>query len=100
EAGKLEIAARPVDILELIEESRSRYALWTQSKQLEFRLNMPPDLPAVSADPRRILQVLNNLVSNAVKFSRPGDAVTLGATSNEKAIVVSVTDTGQGISQE
>ncbi|MBI3722517.1 FHA domain-containing protein [bacterium] len=100
EAGKLEIAARPVDILELIEEARARYTLWTQSKQLEFRLTVPKDLPAVSADPRRILQVLNNLVSNAVKFSRPGDAVTLGATSNENTIVVSVTDTGQGISQE
>jgi two-component system sensor histidine kinase ResE len=56
-----------------------------------------PDLPAARADPRRLEQVMTNLVDNAVKHSPPGAAVEIGATAEDEHVRVSVIDRGSGI---
>jgi signal transduction histidine kinase len=100
EAGKLSIAPFPTDIREIVEDSKKRYVLWADSKQIEFRFVCGPSVPKVALDPRRIQQVLNNLVSNAIKFSAAQDAVTLSIQRTQEGVEVSVTDTGQGIAPE
>src|SRR5205823_941337 len=64
-------------------------------------LDVEPELPRVPVDTRRFQQILNNLVSNAVKFSSSGATVTI-AVRREQAgeVEVSVTDTGQGMKPE
>jgi CheY-like chemotaxis protein len=62
--------------------------------------DLTPDLPQVSADEERLLQVIENLISNAVKFSRSGDVVTLGAVSTGREVRITVKDTGPGIPRE
>lgn len=96
EAGRLEIAPRSSDLAALLEEQRKRYELWASGKGLTLRIKAA-ELPRVRLDPRRFSQVLNNLVSNAVKFSREGGTITIAARAREDAIEVSVADTGQGI---
>jgi signal transduction histidine kinase len=100
EAGKVTITPQLTDVCELVEDSCRRYRLWAQSKQIHFLLRMAKDLPNAKLDGRRIQQVLNNLVSNACKFSSAGDTITLGVQRAEVALEFSVTDTGQGITQD
>ncbi|HMQ30840.1 MAG TPA: response regulator [Chloroflexaceae bacterium] len=63
----------------------------------QIRVEVPGDLPLLSADPRRIEQVLLNLLENAQKFSPPGRPITLSATRQGRELVVAVSDEGPGI---
>jgi signal transduction histidine kinase len=58
---------------------------------------VPEQLPPVSADVDRLLQVLSNLLGNAIKFTQPDGRVTVSASTADQEIMVSVADTGVGI---
>jgi signal transduction histidine kinase len=68
--------------------------------QITFELRIPPDLPAVHADYERIREVLENLVSNAVKYSPDGGTIRIAARSDGDKAIISVSDQGIGISNE
>jgi signal transduction histidine kinase/DNA-binding response OmpR family regulator len=72
EAGRMELEPKMVDINELISEVTSSISLLAEQKKLELQVRVEGGLPQVSADPQRIKQVLNNLLSNALKFTREG----------------------------
>jgi signal transduction histidine kinase len=67
------------------------------SSSIELAVDVAQDLPEVWADHDRLLQVFENLVGNALKFTEPGGRVTIGATSREGEVLFSVRDTGSGI---
>jgi signal transduction histidine kinase len=71
-----------------------------QQKDLTVNWQIPPDVPVLQADQERLGQVLNNLVSNAIKFTPAGGEVTLGVQVGDTEVIVEVTDTGPGISEE
>ena len=97
EAGKVAVSPRVVRFEELVEEGRRRYELWAGHKEIRFQVHIPERLPQAMLDPRRVQQVLNNLISNAIKFTNPGGAITLAARRVGETLEVSVVDTGQGI---
>lgn len=97
EAGKIRLSLQDVDLAQVLGEGRRRYDLWAQAKGIGFRLALRGPLPRARVDGRRVQQILNNLVSNAVKFSSKGGAITLSAREVDGAVEVSVADTGQGI---
>lgn len=100
EAGKLRIDLRPLDLAGRIREDRRRYEMWAGSKEIGFSAKAPSGELWVLADPKRIQQVLNNLVSNAIKFSTTGGSIALRLKANSSRVEVSVQDTGQGIAPE
>ena len=61
---------------------------------------MEPGLPDVWADRDRVLQVFENLIGNAVKFTKPGGRITAGAASRDREVLFWVADTGAGIDCE
>jgi signal transduction histidine kinase len=63
----------------------------------ELALAIDPALPAANTDPSRLRDVLAKLLDNAQKFSTPGTRITVGATADDGAVVVTVTDHGCGI---
>lgn len=65
-----------------------------------LRSDVSPELPSVDADEERILEVLENLIGNAVKFTSAGGTVTVGASYRNQEVLVWVKDTGQGILTE
>ncbi len=71
-----------------------------QNSTHRLRVAVPARLPAVMADPRRIEQVLYNLVDNAIKYSPNGGHVTVAAAATDAEVIVSVTDEGLGIPRE
>jgi two-component system sensor histidine kinase VicK len=72
---------------------------WVKSKEIALINNISRSLPEANIDPDRIIQVLINIVSNAIKFTPKKGTITLAAQLSEKSkhLSVSVTDTGVGI---
>ena len=99
EAGRLELAAEPIDLAEIIERVRQDIAPQAAAKALDLRIDLPPSLPPVVGDPDRLRQILLNLVDNAVKFTDEG-SVCVTAYTTEDGVAVAVSDTGIGITEE
>ena len=97
EAGRLSIAARKATMSELFREASEMLEPIAREKSIAFVVNVADDLPAVRADPARVLQVISNLVGNAVKFTPAGGTITLSAARSNGRVLCSVTDTGPGI---
>ena len=97
EAGRLSIASRKVAVADLFTEAWEMLEPIAREKSLTLIINAADDLPAVRADPARLLQVFSNLVGNAIKFTPSGGMITLSAARSDGRIQCSVRDTGPGI---
>jgi CheY-like chemotaxis protein len=75
-------------------------AVAAQARQIRITSELPPDMPAVSADPSRLQQILVNLIGNAVKFSAPGGAVRITGGRYREQAWIAVEDDGVGIPKD
>ena len=98
ETGTLSVTPEPVAVVEMVDEAKRRLA--TAGAQNNLQISVPPDLPLVMADQRRIVQVLNNLLTNAVESSRETSTILVSTEREEFHVAISVTDDGPGISAE
>jgi signal transduction histidine kinase len=98
EVGQLAIERQPVRLPRLAREVAGEMQRRAESHRLV--LDFPADFPIVDADPRRIQQVLRNIVDNAIKYSPDGGLVVIRGELRPSDVVVSVADQGQGISPE
>ena len=73
------------------------FALRAKKKGVTLRMEVPPDIAPLHADPLRMEQVFTNLVDNALKFTPEGGTVTLGAATSRSDTLLWVSDSGQGI---
>lgn len=97
ESGNLRLDRRPSDPRGLIEHNVSLNAVLAQKKQIKVALHIEGVLPMLSLDRGKIEQVLNNLISNAVKFSQPGTEVAVSAAAESGGVLITVRDQGPGI---
>ncbi|HVA59573.1 MAG TPA: ATP-binding protein [Mycobacteriales bacterium] len=100
ETGKLTLSAEPVAVAELLAETLD--LLRPLAGGAGLRLEAPDSGPwLVQADRQRLKQILLNLVSNAIKYNRPGGTVAVSCRQNgEDRLAIAVTDTGPGIAAE
>ncbi|HET6421188.1 MAG TPA: ATP-binding protein [Geobacteraceae bacterium] len=99
ESGKMELNICPVSPAQLVEESGKVMKPMADDKGLSLFLDVRDDLPEVNADRNQIIQVLINLLNNAVKFT-PEGSIRVGASREENFIRFFVADTGEGIFPE
>jgi PAS domain S-box-containing protein len=97
ENGLLTIDRHSISAKELLEEAFDAGRALAVAASVELWLEPGGELPMVDADRSRILQVIGNLVGNAVKFTAPGGRVTIRATAGPGEVHFSVSDTGVGI---
>lgn len=100
ESGRAPLQMARVAPSNLIQPAMERMRLQAERAGLSLRNDTPPDLPLVTADAERIVQVLVNLLHNAVKFTPPGGEIVVFAYPQEKEVVFAVKDTGVGIPEE
>ena len=101
DAGKLHLLKAPVDFAALLHKSLQAYTLEADKRGIRFNITIDENLPTTVLDYRRIDQVLENLLSNAFKFTEAGDAIEVNARSDESSgVIVAVKDSGMGIPQE
>ena len=92
-----ELALRPIDLLAVAEAAVQQTSAPAAAKEIHLSLRADTPLPAVPGDADALLRVLLNLLDNAVKFSRPGDQVTLSLQREAAGVRCAVSDTGPGI---
>ncbi len=99
ESGLMEFQREPVELTSFLEESLALNRPYAQQFDVELRLE-PPPRAKVMADEQRLMQVITNLMSNAIKYSPRGGTVTVRAAARGRGYRISVEDHGPGIPDE
>lgn len=105
EAGKVELTLTPMDLNALIEETCTMFTPLSKAKNLELLVNVEQTIPhQILADKRALRQIIINLVGNAIKFTEQGyvslQVDCIQKTMQSAKLLISVTDTGIGISKD
>ena len=101
EAGHIELVNKPVDLKALIQEILVEHSIQADKRQISLRNKIDRELPTIWLDPRRVNQVLSNLLNNALKFSDDGDDIEVGASRGSgNEVNVWVKDAGIGIDSD
>jgi signal transduction histidine kinase len=98
DAGLLRLEIQPVRLPRLVQNVVDELARRTSKHR--FILDFPGDFPLLDADPDRLLQVLRNLLDNAIKYSPDGGLIVVRGTVQQKEVAVSVADQGIGLAPE
>jgi signal transduction histidine kinase len=98
EAGQLVLSLNDYSVKDMMQGVFVAVEPLAGNKKLNFKLEVPPDLPPARGDERRLSQVLLNLVGNAIKFTDTGEVAMKAAAANG-GYTVAVTDTGPGIAE-
>lgn len=91
-AGQIE----QVDLMGMLHDMYTTYAPQAQAKKLQFNLDAAPLVPTIRTNPLYLQEILQNLITNAIKYTRTG-TITLKSAATKKEVVVEVIDTGIGI---
>ncbi len=100
DAGSFAVDRKRLDVSEILAVSVEESTPAALQKNLRLILRSDPPPTFVAADASRLIQVFNNLIGNAVKFSPPESVVTVTLASTEGEVVIGVRDLGPGISRE
>ena len=100
EAGNIKLEKEMRDVSELIQECVNRANILAKDKNLKFEINIEPDIPLIPINYDSITRALMNLITNAIKYSDNDTSVMVKAGVQDDYVVLTVTDKGQGISEE
>jgi signal transduction histidine kinase len=100
EAGRLVVERTRVSVSPLIWDAVQAQKPIAAAASVDLQLGVACDVPELWADRDRLLQVFDNLIGNALKFTPPGGCITVGAALNEGEVQLWVADTGVGIAAE
>jgi CheY-like chemotaxis protein len=95
--GKLEIEQAPVSMSQLVDTAVSGIAPAIEAKRLVFTSEIAAQLPPLEGDAKRLHQVLNNVLSNAIKFTPAGGSISLRCEADESWLRIDIRDSGIGI---
>ena len=100
ESGKARMSFTSVSPQVIAAEAAEHFTAAFQDHGINFKMDVLNDLPVVMADAARIVHVFDNLLSNALKHTSAGGAVTISAHADEQWVVITVADTGTGIPRQ
>jgi signal transduction histidine kinase len=117
DAGELPLTRRLVDPEALLNRAAAAYKAQAEQKGISLHVEVPPKLPEIEVDPDRLVQVLGNLLSNALRYTPAGGRVSIQSAVNSEqsavnsdrmgeklftdhCLLITVTDTGAGIAPE
>ncbi len=100
DAGELKLNNQPEDITKLIKEAVTGVRTKAKAKKIKISTKLSSNMPPVNIDSQRIRQVLNNLLANAIAHTTGKGSITVTAKREANKIIISVADTGEGISGE
>lgn len=104
EGGQLPLNHTDVDLAALLRQSVAAFEPLAEAENIRLQQNIPDNLPLLEADPDRLQQVLGNLLANALRHVRAGNAaqptVRLAAVAQNQTVQIRVSDNGPGLSAE
>lgn len=99
ETGTLQLSRSSTDLESLIESAILPIALRAEEASLHIDIAVAKTLPTIVVDPNKMAWAITNLISNAVRYSPRGSAITVNASVIEREVWISVTDKGKGIAE-
>ncbi|MBN1473784.1 MAG: transporter substrate-binding domain-containing protein [Syntrophaceae bacterium] len=99
EAGQLQLVSEEINLPQIIEKALQSVRPLAESKGIELKHKISPDINSAKGDNRRVEQILLNLLSNAIKFTEKGFVETVAEADGDN-IIIRVLDTGIGIKKE
>ncbi|GEM44555.1 sensor histidine kinase [Deinococcus cellulosilyticus] len=100
DAGELQLQKVPLDPAELLQEAQNTFHHLAETAGVKLVSEVGPDVTPTPMDPTRMLQVMKNLIGNALKHTPAGGQILLRAQSTDTTTILTVEDTGSGISGE
>ncbi|WP_068467400.1 hybrid sensor histidine kinase/response regulator [Candidatus Protochlamydia phocaeensis] len=101
ESGMVKLNLVQTNLDELIKEGIALNAIKAEQKQIDISFKQEsPHIPSICCDPEKIEQVLNNLINNAIKYSRPQTHITISLARVNEKVLVTIQDQGVGIPQK
>lgn len=102
EAHKMSLEKKPSSMEEIIDDSMETFKTWAGTKSINIEKKIDKNLPLVNIDPSKMIQVINNLLGNAIKFTPPNGIITVETKFQEETqeLKINVADTGLGIPEE
>jgi signal transduction histidine kinase len=97
ESGRVQYQPQVFEVCSWLQEIVGLMQAKAQERELNLVCELPPDLPPLKADPDKLKQVLINLISNAIKYNRPGGSVCVVVDVVPPIMTLAVNDTGYGI---
>lgn len=99
EEGRISVNREPTSLKPLLDESAENIAVLAKAKNLALTVDVPEGTWAI-ADREKLHEIMTNLITNAIKFSRAGESIRIAAAASGDRVNVSVSDSGPGISEE
>jgi two-component system OmpR family sensor kinase/two-component system sensor histidine kinase BaeS len=103
DSGQLKLERVPTDLPDLLRRVVERFLPQAATRGVDLRLDPSADaghFPLVSVDPQRVEQIINNLLSNALRYTPDGGAIQIGIELQSRAMLVNIHDSGPGIPAE
>jgi two-component system phosphate regulon sensor histidine kinase PhoR len=97
DADRLELEIRPLSVSQLVESCLQTVQHAATEKDLRISLNLPESLPQIAGDRRRLAEVLQNLLDNAIQYTQAGGQIMVSASAYDDEVTFTVSDTGIGI---
>jgi signal transduction histidine kinase len=98
--GQVKLDRQPVDLVAAVDAAIQAVQPSVEAKHLLLTIDSPPDLPRLVGDLTRLQQIVWNLLTNAVKFTPAGGAITIRLRAADQMLSIAVIDTGEGIAAE
>jgi signal transduction histidine kinase len=98
--GQVKLDRQPVDLFAAVDAAMQAVQPSAEAKQLVLTIDSPPDLPRLIGDLTRLQQIVWNLLTNAVKFTPSGGAITIRLRAADQMLSIAVIDSGEGIPAE
>ena len=100
DSGRMEFQVEVVELMSLVQQAIDGTAAYAAKHEVRIELDEGVRGAKVRVDPDRMIQVVTNVLSNAVRFSAEGDVVTVKMARTDEILRISISDTGPGISEE
>jgi signal transduction histidine kinase len=99
EAGVAKLVIEEIDIVPLVQDAAGLFLPMAEDKNVTIMVQAPSGTRFFS-DRRKLQRIIGNLLDNAIKFTRPGGAITISVGGDDKRVLIGVGDTGIGISEK
>ena len=100
DAGELRLNPQPIVPSTILEHAADLFQHRAGQQNVSLSVASAPALPAIPVDEARLMQIMDNLISNALRYTPAGGSITLAAQPHPDGVEISVTDTGTGIPKE
>jgi signal transduction histidine kinase len=100
DAGELHLRLQPVAPHQLLERASELFQHHAERQNVQLALEIEENLPEIQVDESRLMQVMDNLISNALHYTPEGGRITLGAHKKDLTVELTIRDTGSGIPSE